>query len=257
MNTEQIIKEHGFPVGKGDLITSFVGGSELHGIKLEGTDDLDLYGIFIENPSFALGLRRFDHFDNSTSSNDRKNTHDDVDVICYSLRRFAELAAKGNPTILQFLWAPTDNASFIWREVVIHRDLFLARSHANRYLGYANAQLLRMIGEKGTGKHGQRSNPCGYDTKAAMHMLRILFEGIELMQYGKLTLPRQGLERLYLQSVREGKCQLKEIRETLEELIFKLKTAQDAATFMPEKVSVYKISHLISGMYLDQWRGAC
>lgn len=31
-----------------------VGGSELHGAKVHGTDDLDIYGIYVEPPSSSL-----------------------------------------------------------------------------------------------------------------------------------------------------------------------------------------------------------
>ena len=39
------------------LIQLFVGGSELHGAKVGQTDDTDLYGVYIEDPDQALGLR--------------------------------------------------------------------------------------------------------------------------------------------------------------------------------------------------------
>ena len=37
----------GFPPERGCLIHALVGGSRLHGVKLEGTDDHDIYGIYI------------------------------------------------------------------------------------------------------------------------------------------------------------------------------------------------------------------
>jgi uncharacterized protein len=45
----------------------FVGGSELHGAKVEDTDDLDIYGVYLEPTELVLGLERSDFFVWSTA----------------------------------------------------------------------------------------------------------------------------------------------------------------------------------------------
>ncbi|HEX9120546.1 MAG TPA: hypothetical protein VF840_08405 [Terriglobales bacterium] len=59
LRTSQALIDHiaasGFPY-VGDLVHVFIGGSELHGAKVHGTDNLDIYGVFIEPPHIALGL---------------------------------------------------------------------------------------------------------------------------------------------------------------------------------------------------------
>jgi mRNA interferase MazF len=40
------------------LIHIFVGGSELHGAKVKDTDDLDIYGIYLEPPELFLVWRK-------------------------------------------------------------------------------------------------------------------------------------------------------------------------------------------------------
>ena len=82
------------------LIHLFVGGSELHGAKVKDTDDLDIYGVYLEPPELVLGLDKQDFYVRSTAGNERRNTADDIDVCLYSLRKWAGLAAKGNPTAL-------------------------------------------------------------------------------------------------------------------------------------------------------------
>lgn len=149
------IMAHGFPADRGRLIHALVGGSQLHGVKLEGTDDHDIYGIYIETPDacFWDGLP---HFVTSSAPQSERNTAGDVDVICYSLRRFARLASVGNPTILHMLFTPADAEEVFWNPVIGSREMFLASSHAQKYRGYANSQLRRMMGDQGRGKHGQR-----------------------------------------------------------------------------------------------------
>lgn len=93
------------------IIHLFVGGSELHGAKVEATDDLDLYGVFLEAPGRTLGLEPRSHFVWSTAADDRRNGPDDVDLTLYSLRRWAHLAAKGNATALHFVFADATGTS--------------------------------------------------------------------------------------------------------------------------------------------------
>jgi hypothetical protein len=45
----------------------------------------------------------------------------------------------------------------------------------------------------------------GFDTKYAMHMLRLGFQGVELLTTGRLSLPMRDPERSYLLDVRRGK----------------------------------------------------
>jgi hypothetical protein len=56
----ELIRALVFPSDRADVIHAFVGGSALHGIKLQGTDDTDVYGIYIEKPlgDFAASLPR-------------------------------------------------------------------------------------------------------------------------------------------------------------------------------------------------------
>jgi predicted nucleotidyltransferase len=78
----------------------------LHGAKVKDTDDLDIYGVYLAPPELVLGLDMRDFYVWSTSGNERRNGPDDVDVCLYSLRKWAGLAAKGNPTALHFLFSP-------------------------------------------------------------------------------------------------------------------------------------------------------
>jgi len=174
----QHVRESGFPYPD-RLILLFVGGSELHGAKVHGTDDLDIYGIYIEPPEMVLGLESMPHFVWSTAGNDRRNGPSDVDVTLYSLKKWAGLACKGNPTALHFLFAENAVANNVWIDILRDRRAFLARTFVKPFLGFADDQLKRMTGSKGRGKKGQRpeiEEKFGYDVKAAMHTLRLLYE---------------------------------------------------------------------------------
>src|SRR5580692_2272791 len=137
------VAQSGFPFTK-RLIHLFVGGSELHGAKVHGTDDLDIYGVYIEPPELILGLDSLPHFVWSTAGDDRRNGPNDVDITLYSLKKWSGLACKGNPTALHFLFAKNAIKSEVWSTVVENKDAFLARSCVKQFLGFASDQLERM-----------------------------------------------------------------------------------------------------------------
>jgi predicted nucleotidyltransferase len=248
------ILAHGFPRQRGRLIHALVGGSQLHGVKLEGKDDHDLYGIYIETPECCF-WEGFPHFVASTAPPRERNKAGDVDVICYSLRRFARLAAAGNPTILHMLFTPAESDEVFWNAVIASRNLFLAKAHALKYKGYADAQLRRMTGERGRGKHGQRpelEKQYGYDVKAAMHVLRLLHEGIEFVSRRWVTLPRPEPERSQLLAVRRGEWTEDRVIAEANRLFAELDAAVQRST-LPEQVNLDAIGRLVTQIYLDAW----
>jgi len=237
------------------LIHLFVGGSELHGAKVGKTDDTDIYGIYIEDPEHALGLDSREHYVWSTAGDARRNGPDDVDVTLYSLRKWAGMAAKGNATALHFLFAePTEIPPQTWRKIQKDRGVFLSRASAKQFLGFADDQFKRLTGEKGRGKKGQRPEyigKYGYDTKAAMHGLRLLYECLELMTHGRITLPRP--EKDLLIEVRSGAWRLEKVLMHAQQLFKEVADAVKQSP-LPDKVDRAAISRLVARLHLEFWK---
>ncbi|HEY6371815.1 MAG TPA: nucleotidyltransferase domain-containing protein [Candidatus Sulfotelmatobacter sp.] len=251
----QHLRESGFALPDG-LIHLFVGGSELHGAKVHGTDDLDIYGVYIEPPELVLGLETTPHFVWSTSGNDRRNGPHDVDVTLYSLKKWAGLACKGNPTALHFLFAEGVLRTAIWRDVAGNRSVFLSRTFVKPFLGFADDQLQRMTGTKGRGKKGQRPEieaKFGYDVKAAMHTLRLLNECKELLSEGTITLPRP--EQDFLIRVRTGKYSMDKVVAMAQKLFAECEEAAVSSP-LPERVDRSAISRLLTDSYRKAWDAA-
>jgi predicted nucleotidyltransferase len=237
-----------------NLIHLFVGGSELHGAKVGQTDDTDLYGVYVEQPEQALGLDPSEHFVWSTAGDERRNGPDDVDVTLYSLRKWAAMAAKGNATALHFLFAePQEIPPESWMKIQSNREVFLARNSAKQFLGFADDQFKRLTGEKGSGKKGQRPEyigKYGYDTKAAMHGLRLLYECLELMAHKHITLPRP--EKDLLIEASNGVWTLQEILAQADKLKKKIEAAV-ASSPLPDNVDRTAISQLVAQVHLEFW----
>lgn len=249
-----LLQVAGFDDSRRDVVHVFLGGSDQHGAKLESKGDLDIFGIYVEPPEKVLGLGRDEHFTSSTADQYERNQAGDEDYKLYSLRRWASLAAKGNPTILGFLFSPSTLPDSVWHKHIIpNTNLFLSSSHATAFLGYGKAQYQRMIGARGLGKHGQRpelEQKFGFDVKAAMHMIRLMHEGVELMTEGKITYPRP--EKDVLLQIRQGLwLQTKVEREYLR-LEEQLKQAEENSS-LPPSVDRSAVSRLLVTSYLDHW----
>jgi uncharacterized protein len=73
----------------------------------------------------------------------------------------------------------------------------ISRRVQGPYLGYLQAQKQRLTGERGQKRihRPELEEMYGFDTKYAMHMLRLGFQGVELLTTGRLSLPMREPER--------------------------------------------------------------
>jgi uncharacterized protein len=252
------------------LIHLFIGGSGLHGAKGSAPSDLDVMGVYIQPVEMVLGIAQmstddkgFKHFFNpdvqvwSTAPDDRKNTANDIDLHLFSLRKWANLAATGNSNALEFLFTQEEMASEsrIWTmHILPNREHFVSRRAGFHFIEFSKAMLKRIKGE-GTGKHGQRDELIeihGYDTKAAMHLVRVLDEGKELMDTGKITLPRPNVE--LLKRIRGGEFDFPEIEFMYDQRLALLLEAQEKSS-LPAELDRAKISKIITDAQTDFWFG--
>ncbi len=196
-------------------------GSELHGTGLAGTEDHDEMGVYIEPPELVLGFRQMEHYQWRSKPEGVKSEHGDTDLIMYSLRKYMSMAMQGNPSILLLLFCPEE---FILYNTNIGRELreitphIISKRAAPRFVGYLNSQKSRLTGEKKghTPNRPELIEQFGYDTKYAMHALRLGYQGIELMQTGTITLPINGSTGEYLRSVRRGEVSYQAVLDDLD-----------------------------------------
>lgn len=195
-------------------------GSTIHGLNVaDGVEDRDEMGVCIEPLEHICGLHQFEQLIFRTAANreqrqDARSRAGDLDLTIYSLRKYVRLALKGNPTILTLLFVPESQCILInkvGRELQHLAPQFVTKRAGSAFLGYMQAQKQRLLGERG-GRHGTRPELLGkhgYDTKYAMHILRLGYQGMELMQTGQLSLPIASDEdRNFMLEVRNGEVEL-------------------------------------------------
>lgn len=255
-NLVKHVLDAGFPLKTESLIHLFVGGSQLHGAKVSGYDDLDIYGCYIEPPERILGVLPLEHYVWSSGSATEKNTADDVDVTTYSLHRWGELIRKGNPAILHYLFAANAlSPSDTWEEFIgCHREQLISKRAAMQYLGFAASQRMRLTGERGMGRHGQRPDLIeryGFDVKFAMHYVRLLGECRELLREHKVTLPRPEKELLI--DIRTGKYTQEQVFKLGDDLAHECEELLEKSD-LPDTVNVTTLSRQIADAYQSHWR---
>ena len=141
-----------------------------------------------------------------------------------------------------------------------------------RFLGYLQAQRERLLGQRGQMRvtRTELIERHGYDTKFAMHAVRLGYQGIEYLETGRLTLPMaEGRE--YCMAVRLGEVPLAEVVRVLEELETKIcvltygaETVPESATgrrdyskgtsTLPERSDRLKLDQLLVNIYKDAWK---
>ena len=246
--------QYGFPY-PANLIQAFIGGSQLHGAKLDSTDDTDWYGVFIEPPEKMIGLDRDEFFVFTTGGQEGGNGPQDIDVCLYSLRKWAGTAAKGNPSALHFVFAKEQFSTKWWQQIRENRSVFACRKHLNPFIKFADDQMDRLLGRKGQKNihRAELERAHGFDTKYAMHVIRLYLEGKEYMETGSITLPNPRVDLLV--DIRKGKYTLSEIETMGKDLQVETYSAQKKSP-LPETVDPTVVTKLITGVYLEFWKGS-
>ena len=194
-------------------------GSTAHGINIAGQDDRDEMGVFVESPAQVCGLQPFDHSIYRTQPEGVRSGPGDLDQVMYSLRKFARLATAGNPTVLVLLWLPEYVTKTPLGELLLAaRHLFVSQEAGKRFLGYLTGQKSSLLGERALKvQRPELVERYGFDTKFAMHALRLGYEGIEYMTEGRLTLPVAEPNLSTLRAVRQGLVSFPETMALIED----------------------------------------
>ena len=113
-------------------------GSHAYGTNIP-TSDTDYSGVFVQNLDSILGMSYVEQI------NDDKN-----DIVIYELRRFLELLAKNNPTVLELLNTPEDCVVYkhpLFDKILQNKDNLLTKICANSFGGYAKEQISKAKGQ--------------------------------------------------------------------------------------------------------------
>jgi hypothetical protein len=248
-------------------------GSGVHGTSVDGQDDRDEMGICLEPPQFVTGLARvpagtsalnvieFEQYQRHTAWDRPGGLYNrsgagDLDVVIYSARKWCRLALAGNPTVLLLLFVPESEIVYqnsFGSELVQNADRFVSKLAAERFVGYLRSQRASMLGAPGA--HTNRPELVaihGYDTKFAMHALRLGVQGVEFLQSGRISLPVPEPHLSYLRSVRRGEVGLEEVVAAIDESEAKLLQLGDSAS-IPDQPDREWVDQWLHRSYMEIW----
>ena len=235
-------------------------GSGLHGTAVGGTDDRDEMGIYVESPTSIFGyVNDRDNYVFRTVGEGERSGPGDVDLIIYSLRKYLELAIKGNPTALQPLFAPDDFLivkTTLGNELRALRQHFLSQQAAERFLGYMHGQHQRMLGQskRHVPNRPELIEKYGWDTKYGAHALRLGLQGLELVRHGTMTLPMAGKSRDLVLAVKTGEHSMQYVSEYLDLIEVTMRELLDkGATPLPVQPNVKIINEWAADAHLEHW----
>lgn len=116
-------------------------GSQAYGTSTP-TSDTDYKGFCIAPLRYYFGfLQKFEQLESH-----------DPDRVIYNVIKFFDLAANGNPNILDVLFCDESNiisVNDLGQHVLENRDLFLSKKVRHTFGGYAHAQLKRLQSHRG------------------------------------------------------------------------------------------------------------
>ena len=240
-------------------ILEIVVGSTLHGTAVQdGLEDLDMMAIVVERPRQFVGFGPVDTWVHRTKPVGVRSEAGDIDLAVYGLRKFMGLALKGNPAIMLAFFAPQE---FIKRHDVRGMQLqalapyIVSKQVFQPFRGYMRQQHERLLGLRGQRNvtRPELVDRYGYDTKYAGHIVRLGFQGEELLMTGKLTLPMPLAQRELVVSVRTGGYTLAGVSELIIDSEKRLQSAFEKSTLRlwPDREAAEK---WMLRTYLTAWR---
>jgi uncharacterized protein len=250
-------------VEQGTILRGTV-GSTVHGLHHGGQDDRDEMAVYVEPPEYLLGLARargirggqygFEHYVERTQPEGVRSGPGDLDLVAYSLRKYVRLALKGHPTILLLLFVPDELVlveTELGEELRDLRSALLSRRAGRGYLGYLRGQKERLLGTRVS--RPELIEAHGFDTKYAMHAARLGYQGLELLETGRVTLPMPEPERSRVMAIRTGERSHEEAISEIDEVEQRLAEALERTELPPEPDRA-AVDRFLVQAYRRAWR---
>ncbi|GAB7003029.1 hypothetical protein JCM18899A_05000 [Nocardioides sp. AN3] len=262
-------------IAEAGMILRIQVGSGVHGTSISGQDDRDEMGICLEPAAFVTGLARvprgidddaageiqFEQYQRHTVWDKpgglaNRSGAGDLDVVVYSARKWCRLALAGNPTVLLALFVPDEEVVYrnaVGAELVANSSRFVSKLAADRFLGYLRSQKAAMVGEAGA--HTNRPELVavhGYDTKFAMHALRLGVQGVEFLTTGRISLPVPEPDLSFLRAVRRGEVEASDVIDAIEMAERRLERLRQAS-LVPDQPDRRWVDEWLHRAHLDYW----
>jgi uncharacterized protein len=169
----------------GKIIYQAVIGSQAYGLA-GPTSDIDLREVFLSSALDYWGLNKgSDHYESIQNGED---------VAGWEFEKFLRMVLNQNPNSLEVLWTP--HVKFVhpvFAPLIELRPKLLSKGLVKSYMGYANAQFIKM-----------QRNPNNIDWKNASHLIRLMMAAIHALKQGEIMVQVPPSTRNLLLSIKQG-----------------------------------------------------
>jgi len=219
-----------------NILLEGITGSVAYGLDTE-TSDTDIKGVYLLPTKTVLSLE----------FNPQKTTvdHVDPDWVYHEVGKFMRLISGGNPTLTELLFL--DDYTKLTPEgklLIENRDIFLStNSVRNSYSGYAFSQAKRLATRTEQGLDGYDSSLKNRFSKHTRHLVRLMLQGKELLETGKLTVRVTPEQREYIFAC--GELSASEVVNLFMKLDNDFK---NAVSILPDKPNLGKMNEILLGI---------
>jgi len=205
------------------IIYRCIVGSRAYGLDHDGSDT-DIRGIYLPSADLHWSLYKVpEQIENK-----------DNEECYWELQKFLVLASKANPNILECLFTPlVKDVKPIAQELLDMRHDFLSKLVYQTYSGYAMSQFKKMeqdLRSKGAIKW-----------KHAMHLIRLLLAGIDILKTGDLKTHVSNSNKDRLLLIRNGEYEWERLDQWRLQLHKEFEETF-STTKLPERPNIEKIN---------------
>jgi len=228
-------------------------GSTAHGTGIPGHEDQDEMAVAVEPLKYTLGLERAETYTHRPGRGPGDPSGPgDLDLVVYPLQKFMSLALSANPAIMMVFWSNVLTSTHLGNDLRDSFDKFVSKRLFNTHLGYAKSQINRMKDGKYYKSRAKIVETFGYDTKYAMHALRLLLQGLELAETGKIQIPIPNPNGDLLREIRHGKYKQEDFFKLYEHYEEKLREEEQKST-LPEEPNRDWANQFLIEVYTNYW----
>lgn len=222
----------------GSLEYEVISGSHSYGTNVKDSD-VDIRGVFIPHKESLFRMDGANFVSNPSEE----------DSSYFSIQKFVSSVINGDPNVLELIFVDEKHVKHMGKFAKFMRDNathFVSKNIYGTFSSFAKMQEVKLYNKIRNNHQGTRRatiDRYGYDTKHAMHTVRVYDMGTELLLQGTTTTYRPNREELL--DIRNGRYTLEEFETILDDRKNKFRDAYQKSTLPEEPDTDYINSWLV------------
>lgn len=230
-----------------NTILSGIVGSHAYGLATPESDT-DVMSVFLGDEDTYLGV-------DYTGKLTKEIKAESYEETAYELRKYAMMCCNSNPNALPLLFLKQYRVITPAGQSLLNiKDLFITKDIIRTFGAFSLSEIKRSLNTEVTGEMGAKRKALiekyGYNTKSALHAMRMATMCYEVATAGSLTFDRTGIGASYLVEIKMGLHDINKIVFGIKDLV---KCAEDRIKYssLPDKPDKTKVNKVIKDIIKD------